>query len=157
MDFMFSDDQLDEFTNSIIRSIFTNYVFNPYTLIQSFPSDIAQYMTDDLISDINDMGECFKNSLYTPGMLMAFRIFEKSINTHLEDDLKIEGNNKLHKSIQHLNKSFSKDFVGRLQKIRKIRNKTTHSDKVFEKDESTEILDDIMWVVLFVFNIVPDE
>lgn len=157
MDSIYSDEQLDHITTNIIQIISNNTVFTPYSLIQYFPTEAVQYMTDDLISDINDMGGCFKNSLFTPGMLMAFRIFEATIDTHLEYDLNIKCNNKLHKSIEHLRESFSEEFVGRLQKIRKIRNKTVHSDRIFKKDESIEILDDIVWVILYVYSIIPDE
>ena len=156
MEFIFTDNQLDEFNANIMKALAANPLIATHSLIKYFPADIAGYMTDDLVSDINDMGRCFKASLYTPGMLMAFRIFEKSINTHLEEDLRIRSN-KLHLSIHHLKKTFNKDFVNRLQNIRVIRNKTTHSDKTFNRDTSFEVIEDIVWVVLFVYNIVPED
>ena len=163
MDNLYTDSQLDSISERILRSIFSNTqqsimgVYQLPLLINDFPREIVEYMTDDLVIDINEMGGCFKNALYTSGMLMAFRIFEKTIKTHLEYDLNIKCNHQLHRSIQLLEKSFCKDFVRKLQKIRKIRNKTTHSDKVFNRDETIELIDDIVWVVVYVYSIIPEE
>lgn len=86
---------------------------------------------------------------------MSFRLFEEVVMIHVSEDLKIPTDKlTLGKAIDHLTKIFNKDFVKQLRKIQKLRNIGMHPEHQFTRDETIEITNIVLWMVIYIHSII---
>jgi hypothetical protein len=111
-------------------------------------------MTDFILEDINELGFAVQHSLWTAASLMAFRVFEETVVTHVSYDLDISTNNKnFQKIIGYMSKTFKQSFVEQLHALRKKRNTGMHPEQRFSKQEVINIIDEVLWILLYVYSI----
>ena len=159
MKMLYSDDQIENLTDKVLKFMFLNTGFSLYRYNQDImnilPNNIKQYIHDDLENDIKEMTICIKNNCWTAASLMSFRIYEKIIFFHIKYDLNQKRPKNLFIAIELLKRTFHKGFVDKQfqEFMRLTRNKGVHTDKCFSKDEAYEIIDFTIWLVIFICSI----
>jgi hypothetical protein len=163
MEFLFSEDEINSYSNQVYRKILSSVRPTPFRFLTTrklsdhFPRQVIAYMGDFLEDDLNEMGFCVEHSLWTAAAMMAFRIFEDSVMVHVSEDLKKSTSQlNLKRAIDQLNKTFTKQFVKQLHSLRKLRNEGMHPEKRFEPNETLEIIGLVIIVVMHVYGIKPE-
>ena len=160
MKHLYTEDEVNDLTNQLLNILFRNNStlfirHNSFDFANSFPTDIQSYFNDLIIHDLRELGNCVQYKLWTAASLMSFRIFEQVVMIHVSVDLKVSIDKlTLGKAMNHLTKSFNKDFVKQLRKIQQLRNLGMHPEHIFTREETIEITDIILWMVLYIHSIV---
>lgn len=163
MEQIYTEEEINYYTADLIRKIASPQMIYPwanrkYDLIDFFPSDLEDYMDDFICAEINDIGNCIQNNLWTPATLMAFRVFEDTVKIHVAVDLKINCKKlKLHDAVRHMKNTFKSSFVRELLKLNKKRNKGMHPKVRFDHEEALEVIELVVWIVMFVYSIPPED
>ena len=122
-------------------------------LLSLMPKSCVKRMSQFFLNELIELDLCIKNHLWIASSLMAFRIFEEIIDTHLSIDLKIDPTNfNLKNRINHCNKFFNKAFVDEMHNIRSLRNKSMHADIQLSAKESLYIVLKVSKIVMYVYS-----
>ncbi len=101
--------------------------------------------------DIKELFEVFYIQQWTSTSLIAMRLLERTLCTHLECDLKEDGVNGLGDAIQKLNKHNYETV--KLNEYREKRNSLMHGHIRASSKDTKELVNYVMQIVLHVFNI----
>lgn len=138
------------FLNSCASRKTDDYKHND--LLSLIPKLCVTRMSQFFKNEIVELDHCIKNHLWIASSLMAFRIFEEVIDTHLSCDLKIDPKTlKLKNRINRCEQVFNKAFVDEMHNIRKLRNKSMHADVQLSPKESLYIVLKVCKIVLYVY------
>ncbi|MCO4782734.1 MAG: hypothetical protein KC646_10460 [Candidatus Cloacimonetes bacterium] len=122
-------------------------------LLGLFPKTCVTRMTPFFKDELIELDLCIKNQLWIASSLMAFRVFEEVIDTHLSNDLKIDPKSlKLKDRIHHCSRAFNNAFVDEMHNIRKLRNKSMHADVQLSLKESLYIVLKVCKLVIYVYS-----
>jgi len=164
MESFYSEPQISDLSNQLLNKLFQqpngyySHHSREFDFSAYFPEPVRGNMTDFLLEEIRELGLAVQNSLWTASSLMAFRVFEETVITHVSYDLGISTNNKsFQKIIRYMSKTFKPSFVEQLQELRKKRNTGMHPEERFTKQEVIDIAYEVLWILLFVYSIPVKE
>lgn len=162
MESIYSEAAIDDFVIRAIHHLMSLRTHrSAYTRRNQFtrmlPSDIRHYMSDLILEDLDEMASCVSHGLWTAAALMAFRILEETVLTHVSEDLGVPIKKlNLQKAITHLKRSFSAEFTKQIDRVRQTRNRGMHATERYGEAETREILELVIWLTVYVYSI-PQE
>ncbi len=124
-------------------------------LLAGLPKEMRDRCDDHVVGEIKDIEACVRYKLWTPAVVMGFRLFEDSVRVMAEDDFGVkEKGVPLHQVIGQIASKAPKDLKKTMQalgNIRKQRNKAMHGADRYTAEEAITIVWQCLWVVLFVY------